>query len=79
MKYTIHYKGLTGICPKCGGQLRTCKSDDIILNCIDCNTFFKAIDSDYAESALVFEEVVIYYSDKHIQEKLEKEGKNDNT
>ena len=63
MKYIIYFKESTGICPKCGGQIRICKSNDIILNCIDCNTFFKVIGDGNAESELEFEEVKINGSD----------------
>jgi len=64
MKYIIFYKSFKAICPKCGGQVRTCKSDELILNCIDCNTFFRAIGNGNAESELEFEEVEINGSNK---------------
>lgn len=34
-------------------------SDEIILKCLDCNTFFRAIDYGQAESELNFEEVTV--------------------
>lgn len=55
MKHIIFFKG-TSICPHCGGMLRLSKSDEIILNCIDCGTFFRAIGEGNAESELEFEE-----------------------
>lgn len=57
MRYIIFYKGLQAVCPKCGGLIRTCNSDEIILNCIDCNTYYKVIGNGKAESELEFEEV----------------------
>lgn len=59
MIHTIFYKALSGVCPKCGGMLRTLNSNEIILNCIDCNTYYRAIDFGQAESELDFEEVQI--------------------
>ena len=59
MTYILFYKDQTSICPHCGGLLRTCKSDEIILRCIDCEAYFKAIDFGKAEAELNFEEVYI--------------------
>lgn len=59
MKYIIFYKTSRTICPKCGGQIRTCRSDDVILNCIDCNSYFRAIGNGNSESELEFEEIEI--------------------
>lgn len=78
MRHIIYYKGSVGICPKCGGQIRTCKSNDIILNCIDCNTYYKVINEGYAESALEFEEVKIFNPDNCFQINWE-EKENDHT
>ena len=58
MNYIIFYKG-TSVCPKCGGLLRTALSDEIILHCIDCDTFLKAVGNGNAESELEFEEVTV--------------------
>lgn len=58
MRYIIFYKG-TSICPKCGGLLRHVKIDDVILNCIDCGTFYRAIGEGNAESELEFEEAEV--------------------
>ena len=59
MNYILFYKNQTSICPHCGGLLRTCKSDEIILCCVDCNSFFRAIGHGKAESELKCEEVII--------------------
>lgn len=59
MTYTLFWKDQTSICPHCGGLLRTCKSDEIILNCVDCNAFFRAIGHGKAEAELRFEEVEV--------------------
>lgn len=59
MKYTIFFKSPKSICPQCGGQLRQVYSDEIILNCIDCNSFFRAIGLGHAEAELEFEEVQV--------------------
>lgn len=59
MHHIIFYKSRSGVCPCCGGLLRTLKSDEIILHCIDCDTFFKAVDFGKAEAELEFEEVTI--------------------
>lgn len=58
MEHTIFYKGY-GICPHCGGLLRTMKSDMIILRCIDCEQAFKACGEGQADAELTFEEVEI--------------------
>ena len=58
MIHTIFCKGFS-ICPKCSGMLQTMNSDEIILRCVDCNTFFRAIDYGQAEAELEFEEVKI--------------------
>ena len=57
MNYIIFYKSRGGVCPKCGGLLITLNSDDIILNCLDCNTYYKAIGFGQAEAELEFQEV----------------------
>lgn len=59
MNYIIYYKDLKACCPKCGGMIRTAKSDEIILHCIDCNTFYRAIDFGSAEAELECEEVTV--------------------
>ena len=59
MIYIIFYKAQKAVCPKCGGLIRTMKSDDIILHCIDCKTYFRAIGFGKAESELECEEVEI--------------------
>lgn len=59
MKYIIYYKDRKAICCKCGGLIRTVRSDDIILNCIDCNTYFRAVDFGQAEAELECEEVQV--------------------
>ena len=59
MIYTLFWKAQTSICPHCGGLLRTCKSNEIILNCVDCNAFFRAIGHGKAESELECEEAQI--------------------
>lgn len=56
--YTIFYKG-SGVCPRCGGFLRTCKSDTIILNCCDCNMYLRVVGHGKADSELNFEEVQV--------------------
>ncbi len=57
--HIIYYKNRQAVCNKCGGLIRTTKSDDIILHCIDCNTYFRAIDFGQAEAELKCEEVKI--------------------
>lgn len=59
MIYIIFYKGQQAVCPKCGGLIRTLKSDDIILQCIDCDTYYRAVGFGKAESELLCEEVKI--------------------
>ena len=57
MTHVIFYKNQKAVCPKCGGLVTTAKSDEIILHCIDCNAYYKAIDFGQAESELTCEEV----------------------
>lgn len=57
MKYILFYKAQKAVCPKCGGLVTTLKSDEIVLHCIDCNTYYKAIDFGQAEAELECEEV----------------------
>ena len=59
MRYTIFFRSSRSICPKCGGQTQQLNSDEIILRCIDCNTFYKAVDRGQAEAELEFEEVEV--------------------
>ena len=59
MRHIIFYKSGKAVCPKCGGLLDTLKSDEIVIHCIDCNTFFRAVDFGQAESELEFEEVEV--------------------
>ena len=59
MNYILFYKSRQAVCPKCGGLIRTMKSDDIILHCIDCETYYKAVGFGKAESELECEEVEI--------------------
>lgn len=58
MEYTIYFKGY-GICPRCGGLLRTMKSDLLILRCIDCGITLGACGEGHADAELKFEEVKI--------------------
>ena len=57
MNHIIFYKSQSGVCPKCGGLLTTLKSDEIVLHCIDCNTYYRAVGFGKAEAELEFEEV----------------------
>ena len=59
MQHIIFYKQQGGVCPHCGGLLRTCRSDDIILNCIDCNLYLKVVGEGKADAELLFEEVEV--------------------
>lgn len=59
MIHTIFYKNRQGVCPKCGGLLRTLNSDTIILMCIDCGLTLKVMGEGQAEAELEFEEVQI--------------------
>ena len=59
MRYTIFLRSMKAVCPKCGGQTRQLYSDEIILHCIDCDTYYKAIGYGQAEAELEFEEVEI--------------------
>lgn len=51
-KYILFYKQGQAVCPKCGGLVHTLKSSEIILHCIDCNTYFQIIGYGHAESEL---------------------------
>lgn len=62
MRYLIFYKKRSGVCPKCGGMLLTLNSDTIILNCHDCNAFYKLVGEGQAESELEFEDAELKYS-----------------
>lgn len=59
MRHIIFYKSRQAVCPLCGGLIRTVRSDDIILNCIDCNTYFRAVNFGQAEAELECEEVQV--------------------
>ena len=59
MVHTIYYKSRQAVCTKCGGMIRTMKSDDIILHCIDCGTYYRAIGFGQAEAELECEEVQV--------------------
>ncbi len=59
MIQTIFYKAQKAVCPRCGGLIRTMNSDMIILNCIDCGMFYKAVGFGKAESELECEEVTV--------------------
>ena len=59
MNHIVYYKNQKAVCPKCGGLICTAKSDEIILHCIDCGTFYRAIDFGSAESELECEEVTV--------------------
>lgn len=56
MNHLLFYKSQQAVCPKCGGLITTLKSDEIIVHCIDCDTYFRAIGEGKAESELTFEE-----------------------
>lgn len=57
MRHIIFFKSQKGTCPHCGGLLYQVYSDEIVLNCMDCNTYYKAIGPGHAESELEFEEI----------------------
>lgn len=57
MNHLIYYKGQKAICPKCGGLIVTLKSDEIVLCCIDCNAYYRAVGFGQAEAELECEEV----------------------
>ena len=57
MQHIVFYKATKAVCPVCGGLLRTLKSDEIILQCIDCHVILKAIGHGHAESELLCEKV----------------------
>ena len=59
MRYTIFFKSSKAICPKCGGITYQVYSDDIVLQCMDCHTYYRAIGPGQAEAELEFEEVKI--------------------
>lgn len=59
MRHIVFYKNQNGVCPLCGGMLRTLRSDEIILNCLDCNVYLKAVGPGQAEAELEFEEVEV--------------------
>ena len=59
MRHIIFYKAGQGVCPYCGGLLKTLKSDTIILNCIDCNLLLRVCDMGQADAELEFEEVLL--------------------
>ena len=59
MKHIIFFRSARTVCPICGGITEQLYSDDIILHCIDCNTFFRAIGLGKAEAELEFEEVKV--------------------
>ena len=63
MKNIIFFRSARTLCPLCGGITKQLYSDDIILRCIDCNTFFRAIGLGKAEAELEFEEVQIGYAE----------------
>ena len=60
MNYIIFYKSRQAVCPRCGGLLRTMRSDDIILNCVDCDIVLRGVGFGKAESELEVEEVEIF-------------------
>ena len=57
--HILYYKDKKAVCTKCGGTCRTVRSDEIILHCIDCDTFFRAIGFGKAEAELKCEEVEV--------------------
>lgn len=57
MEYIIHYKDRKGVCPKCGGLLYTLNSDEIIIKCVDCCSYFKVKGEGQAEAELNFIEM----------------------
>lgn len=59
MIHTLYYSQQKAVCTKCGGLCTTVKSDEIILHCIDCGTFYKVFDFGHAESELKCEEVLV--------------------
>lgn len=59
MRHIIFCHSNKGICPRCGGLLRTVLSETIILNCIDCNLYLKVVGDGTADSELEFEETEI--------------------
>lgn len=58
MNYILYYKG-TAVCPKCGGLVYAAKSDEIILHCIDCETYYRAVGFGKAEAEFECEEVQV--------------------
>lgn len=57
--HIIFFKGEMAICPKCGGMVTARKSDEVILQCFDCATFYKAIGFGKAEAEFLCEEVTV--------------------
>lgn len=57
--HILFYKDQSAVCPICGGLAATCKSDEIILHCVDCGTFFRTIGFGQAESEILCEEVLV--------------------
>ncbi len=57
--HTLYVKDDHCVCVKCGGMCRTQKSDEIILHCVDCGTFYKAVGFGKAEAELECEEVTV--------------------
>ena len=59
MKHIIFFRSTKTVCPLCGGVTEQLYSDDIIIRCIDCNTYYRAIGKGHAEAELEFEEITI--------------------
>ena len=57
--HIVYWKNRPAVCPKCGGLITTMKSDEIILHCIDCNTYFRAIGFGNADAEIECEEVLL--------------------
>ena len=57
--HVVFLKSRKAVCPICGGLIRVINSEDIILNCIDCGVYFRAIGHGHADAELECEEVTI--------------------
>ena len=58
-RHILFYRDRKAICTKCGGLVTTLKSDDIILHCIDCDTYYKTVGFGQADAELECEEVTM--------------------
>ncbi len=57
MNHVIFFRTPKSVCPRCGGLLYQINSNEIVLNCMDCHTYYRAIGPGHAEAELEFEEV----------------------